>query len=349
MVSEQQGAETEEVSSQQQNNTPSPGKILRERRESLGFTQQQIASKIYLKASQINDLEEDNLDSNASITFTKGYIRNYAKQLGLVPEEIVAQFEQYHNNLEPPSTKLQSFSRRVAKQTHDDRWMMVTYIILLLIVAGVVVWWYQQPNDENGVEIPLLDRIKGEATTLPVAGDTADENKVGSDGVGVTTSVEDDAPEENTLAVEQTDDASLTNDVVGSASEANDTSSNERVNSVVEASSEPSSSASSLDNNNEQSAVVDDTQTLSITESDVAPISMTFTFVDDCWVNIVDATDEAIAYGVKKAGRVMQIQGLPPVEVTLGAPENVRLSVNGEPVDISAYQNGRTARFSLPM
>ena len=76
---------------------------------------------------------------------------------------------------------------------------------------------------------------------------------------------------------------------------------------------------------------------------------MVFTFVDDCWVNIKDASGEAIAYGVKQNGRVMEIQGVPPVEVTLGAPDNVRVSVNGETVDISSYQNGKTARFALPL
>ena len=76
---------------------------------------------------------------------------------------------------------------------------------------------------------------------------------------------------------------------------------------------------------------------------------MTFTFDDDCWVNIKDATGEAIAYGVKQSGRVMEIQGVPPVAVTLGKPDNVRISVNGDPVDITAFQNGQIARFSLPM
>jgi len=45
----------------------------------------------------------------------------------------------------------------------------------------------------------------------------------------------------------------------------------------------------------------------------------------------------------------MEIQGVPPVEVTLGAPDNVRISVNGESVDISSFQNGKTARFALPL
>jgi cytoskeleton protein RodZ len=80
-----------------------------------------------------------------------------------------------------------------------------------------------------------------------------------------------------------------------------------------------------------------------------APISMTFTFSEDCWVNIADATGEVIATGVKQQGRVMDIRGIPPVAVTLGAPDNVRISVNGELADITSFQNGKIARFTLPL
>ena len=131
--------------------TPSPGQLLREAREKQGLSQQAIADKLFLRVNIISDLEENRLDENTSVTFFKGYVRLYAKNVGLNPEELIALFEQYHTAPKPPA-KLQSFSKRVAKQAHDDRWMMVTYIIALILLAGVVVWWYQQPaNDDDFV------------------------------------------------------------------------------------------------------------------------------------------------------------------------------------------------------
>ena len=139
MVSEENASQ--EVTSQQEKSTPSPGALLKERREALGLSQQEIASKLFLKTFQINDLENDVIDEKSSVTFTKGYVRNYAKQLGLPSHDVIEAFERFHNQSEVPSSdKLQSFSKRVAKQTHDDRWMMVTYIILLIIIGGVVLW-----------------------------------------------------------------------------------------------------------------------------------------------------------------------------------------------------------------
>lgn len=361
MVSEDNA--NQEVNSQEQESTPSPGAILKARRESLGLSQQQIAEKLFLKANQINDLECDVIDEKSSITFTKGYVRNYAKQLGLNSQEVIAAFERFHNQTSvPSSTKLQSFSKRVAKQTHDDRWMMVTYIILLLIVAGVVVWWYQQPNDDDTSGISLSESVKQEASNTPIESSSNESNSAtqtdsiqvndvelgGSDEEGSLRSeaIEPDGRELAGSEFEETEQSSGTM--------ASDSSNTAQAGSLDDTTSAIPSPASDIDDSNNLTELLTDNEPESdaLVVNDInnaAPISMTFTFDEDCWVNIKDATNEDIAYGVKQKGRVMEIQGIPPVEVTLGAPDNVRISVNGEPVDISSYQNGRTARFTLPM
>jgi cytoskeleton protein RodZ len=337
MVSEENAAE--ENNSPSQENTPSPGRMLRERREALGLSQQQVAEKLFLKANQINDLEEDRLDDNASITFTKGYVRNYAKQLGLDSAAVIDAFEQKHVKADPPA-KLQSFSRRVAKQTHDDRWMMVTYLILLLIIAGIVAWWYQQPSDDTQPEESIVSSVKEEAGSTPLPASSTVGGTSTDDGNNTVSAVDS----VNSQSIQQESDnpeLPSNNNRIQSAGE----QSNEQAINVPD----ESNNLTALITQNDDSTVDLGNVTNTSTTGDLPPISMTFTFDADCWVNIKDATGEAIAYGVKQSGRVMEIQGVPPVEVTLGAPDNVRISVNGEPVDISAYQNGRTSRFSLPI
>lgn len=342
MVSEDNA--NQEVNSQEQESTPSPGAILKARRESLGLSQQQIAEKLFLKANQINDLECDVIDEKSSVTFTKGYVRNYAKQLGLNSQEVIAAFERFHNQTSvPSSTKLQSFSKRVAKQTHDDRWMMVTYIILLLIIAGVVVWWYQQPNDDDTSGLSLPKSVMQESSNTPIEPSANESNSASQNGSIQVNDVElGNSEEEGSLRFEATEQ------------DGRELEETEQSSDKMAADSAIPSPPSDIDDSNNLTELLIDNEPESdaLVVNDInnaAPISMTFTFDEDCWVNIKDATNEDIAYGVKQKGRVMEIQGIPPVEVTLGAPDNVRISVNGEPVDISSYQNGRTARFTLPM
>ena len=81
--------------------------------------------------------------------------------------------------------------------------------------------------------------------------------------------------------------------------------------------------------------------------SDLSTIIMMFN--DESWVEIHDANDEKIAFGVKKAGYEMTLTGVAPFSVVLGKHDVVRITLNGEPVDISAFPKNRLAKFKLPL
>jgi cytoskeleton protein RodZ len=83
--------------------------------------------------------------------------------------------------------------------------------------------------------------------------------------------------------------------------------------------------------------------------NDVEIVELMFTFSNDCWIKITDATGNDIAYGVKKQGRVMPVSGQPPFSVILGAPASVKVKYAGTPVDISFLPSDRTGRFVLPL
>jgi cytoskeleton protein RodZ len=74
-----------------------------------------------------------------------------------------------------------------------------------------------------------------------------------------------------------------------------------------------------------------------------------FTFSGDCWVNIYDASGERIAWGIKKSGYVMSVEGVAPLEVTLGKPELAIIEFNGQLVDLSGFNAGNIAKFTLPL
>jgi len=321
-----------QVDEQNTESRPTPGEMLRNAREKAGLSQQQMADKIFLKLKNIQDIENDHLDDTMSATFAKGYVRMYAKQLGLDENVVLAEFNRIHTTTKPPA-KLQSFSKRVAKQAHDDRWMMVTWVILFLLLAAFVAWWYQQSdigsvldNDtteetQNTVVLPSQQRNTPEAvskaptepesssTESAIATESASSDTVNQPAAAQANNAEMDAPEQD-------------------AADSNDTNETAVSDAVTQS----------------QEVAV---ETLNETYGDV--VDLVFTFDEDCWINIEDATGEAIAYGVKAAGRVMPVSGQAPFKVTLGAPEGVSITFDGEAVDISAFQNGRIARFSLPM
>jgi len=80
----------------------------------------------------------------------------------------------------------------------------------------------------------------------------------------------------------------------------------------------------------------------------IAPQSLVLTFAGDCWVQIKDSNGKTLSTGVRKAGQTIQLQGLAPLSIKLGAPEQVTMSYASEPVDLSTFRQGRLAKFKLP-
>lgn len=84
-------------------------------------------------------------------------------------------------------------------------------------------------------------------------------------------------------------------------------------------------------------------------EVDENNVQSTFTFSQDCWVKITDATNAVVAIGIKKAGTSIEVSGVPPLEVILGAPQGVEITYHEQVLDISSYISNETATFTLPL
>ena len=59
------------------------GTLLKNQREALGLTQKQISDRLKLRISLIQQIEENQFESDQVATFMRGYIRSYAKYVNL--------------------------------------------------------------------------------------------------------------------------------------------------------------------------------------------------------------------------------------------------------------------------
>jgi len=344
-----------------------PGKLLQQARSRAGLTVEQIAAKLNLKPQSIIDIEQENFDSSISVTFTRGYLKAYAKQVAVDETQVLSAFEQLNASDKEPA-KLQSFSRRVANQASDDRLMLVSYVILILILGLFVVWWWQQDSDTAGVQAPVLPAIE----------QIVEQTQTSEQITTAVTSPEPSEPVQNTDIAQQQElvgePDSVKDTPVLSESElaqlnaeaqhyATETDSVELVEETA-AAAEPEVVVETMaqaaiqitepvvvpqaEDQDAQASFAESTETQ--TELVLAdPVELVFEFSADCWMQLTDATGEAIAYGVKAEGRIMPISGVPPFEVILGAPGAVSISYAGQNIDMSQFPKGRTARFNLPL
>jgi cytoskeleton protein RodZ len=77
--------------------------------------------------------------------------------------------------------------------------------------------------------------------------------------------------------------------------------------------------------------------------------SLSMQLTNDCWMEIRDADGNFLVNGLKKSGYALNIHGKAPFSVVIGAPESVQLEYQGMPVDMTKFQQGQVARFSIPL
>lgn len=66
-----------------------PGERLRAARETAGLSVAEVAEELQLLQSFVRALEQNSYERIRGDTFVRGYLRNYARLLGLDPQEIV--------------------------------------------------------------------------------------------------------------------------------------------------------------------------------------------------------------------------------------------------------------------
>ncbi|ENJ7186280.1 DUF4115 domain-containing protein [Vibrio fluvialis] len=286
-----------------------PGTLLKEKREALGLTQKQVADRLRLRVTIIQNIEENNFDSDLVATFTRGYLRSYAKAVGLAEHLVLDAFEESVTP-EPQEQTMQSFSKKTKREKHDSRIMTITWIILLVIIGMSSLWWWQ--NNEQ-------DTLKPDQGTEAVSA-VADQ--------AAAPATEEVQPEFNTIEPTQAEaqsDAQTSEEPTGDEMAMEDPAPAQE-EAVVESQTTPAAS------------------TAEATSGDL----LTMNFSSDCWVQVKDATGKTLSTGIKKAGETLNLRGQKPLQVILGAPEGVSVTFASEPVDLSGYTSGKVARFTLP-
>lgn len=315
-----------------------PGQLLSDAREKMGLTVEQVAKQLNFRIALVKEIEQDHYDRALPSTFNRGYLRNYAKLVGVSEKDVLSSYDML-GVAEKQGAEMQSFSKITRKQAEHSRLKWFTYLIFILLIASTVLWFFQ----ENGA-----------AKLSQLSSFTADEANLASDEVIAEqqASATQEAVQEAIapIDVSQTEEAvelssaipaNLTDDqespkvqqVAYENSPLNQVSIQSPISSNKPSEQLSESLSQPLDDGNQQTGQV---------------VDLEFTFAGDCWVNIYDASGERLAWGIKKADYVMTVSGLAPFNVTLGKPELVEIKFAGQAQDMSQFGPGNIAKFTLP-
>lgn len=300
------------------------GTLLKNKRESLGMSQKQVADRLRLRISVIEDIENNRFESQQVATFTRGYLRSYAKFVGLDEKVVLTALEQTADaQPQEQEIEMQSFSRKTKDEKHNSRIMLLTWVIGLVIIGISAAWWWQN-QQENSLTKEVTD--SSVEAPQPTAQELADIDLMTAEELIAST------PEE----------VASTNEGVAELTEA-----------PVEQGADPllteTENTTSVDSE-EPVAVIE-----AVEEEQPAPVVpegmtlLTMKFKADCWIQVKDTNGKTLVSGTHKPGQDVELTGKAPFKVILGAPEGVTMTFASEPVDLSGYTSGKVARFTLPL
>ena len=288
------------------------GTLLTNARTAMALSQADVAEQINLPKRIIQAIETDDYDNLPEPTYIRGYLRNYARIVGINDEGLAKLYLDQHH-CEP----VIEVNRR-SKQSYDPAILWSSVAVLSILVGLVVTWWFDVNQiPEQGVELV--------SNEVEIYGDNTDRSLLDKSLAG------GDQDSEIKVSKERL--------VTGTTSKSNV--------SLSETGQSVAGSTGTVTADQQQAMEEASQNPTLVTSVDGTPV-LTVTYVEKSWTEIIDADSKTLIQGLIEPGVVRNLSGKPPFEVFLGNSPGVVIEVNGHYFDHSQYsRSNRTARFQV--
>ncbi len=301
------------------------GAELRQAREARRRSVSDVAAKLNLTKSVIDNLEVGAWDRLNGRTYARGYLNSYANFLGLSATDILAQFDQeYQEELPPLKARKRVAGKGYAKKNRRRfPWGKLILLGLIIVVIGFV---YQQ---WPGIKAKVMSEMGMESNDAEIL----------SSDIGGASPGSNITPQQ----VEQSDRENRA-EQIGS--------------NQVTALALPSLTAETpiivdSDNSSGSNAVVSTPTESAIpvrSQQQIDPMqgTLALAFSGECWVEVKDANGKTLLNEIKKSGEQIVLIGKSPLQIALGDASRVKVRFNGALFNTQPFTSrGGVARFSL--
>jgi len=331
-----------------------PGEILRQARESRDWSQAEVARKLNLTVSSLNNLEAGAFDKLPGHTFARGYIRAYAKLLDMDQATLVQAFHQC-TGTHAQGSDVHALGRIEEPVRLSHNILRIVSLVLLVVVIGGGFFWWQDQTSLRGKDLAnmALEHVEVESADGTTQIHPLDE----PEDQAVTAGQQ---PQSTTLNLEQ---ASTPAEQAGAApAEQVATEQAPAAQAPASPAAAPAASAALAPAAPAAPVVpapapapaapVVNSTVAAAPAAPAAPApagsgQLHLQFNADCWTSVTDGNGKVLFSAIKRKGDSLDLTGKPPFAVRLGFARGVQVSYNGQPVDVAPFTSGETARLKL--
>ncbi len=271
-------------------------------REEKGLSIEDVARKLKITESYVAALEKGDFKQFPAIAFARGYIKNYARLLGLDAEVLAASVV---DSAPAVSRDRLGFGQKLERSTVRSSSLLryaATIVSVLLISFLSYYWW-------NGSKENRLFSTWSESTVAVVQGSA--EEDVSADAA------------ESPVIHSSTETGSA--DTTDNTAETKD-------QDPIEESAEASMT---LAENEDVTEVEEGVTSSEASEHPLERAHLYIRFKEDCWMEVKDLSGNVVVAGLKKAGSELDMETPRAVNVRLGnAPGIELIKFAGETIDM---------------
>lgn len=294
----------------------SPGRRLRVQRQSRGIEVERIAAQLHLRVAAVEALEQDRYQDLPGPVFVAGYLRNYARLLGLDPEPLIGAFRAANPDPAPVGLLVGPLPRQEFGSGHILV-RLISFGLLAAVMAMLALWWQ---NRAELLSNPTDDDAPGAALATP-ANRVPESPVPGPEGAGPALALP--------LPASPGGGAEPGSAPLGALA-------------LPPAADRPQGPATA---NPEPGAAKALTEPAA--EAPANPGEVSLTFSGPSWINVRDAAGATVLAGEMRKGDTRVLGGTPPYAFVIGNPGAAQLSVGGRTVDLTGRARGKVARFKF--
>ena len=323
---------------------PRPGETLRRAREAKNLTMEDIWSQTRLSPRIIQAIEQDAYDQLPSPSYVRGYIRNYARVIGIDGESLV---QEYNQVVKQPVADLHDFLSRPRGEMNAGSFLVkaVSWGLAALMLGLVYVWGQNHYFTGNGPADPN-EILSG--SEVPGAAETPAQAVPGT-GPTVATNPHAAAP-----APAASTPAPATTPAAGPATATNPPASPTPAapTAVTPATTAPTTAPAQPFAPPAPGSVAAAPGSLPPVPGPAtgvanSPHQVVLNIEKETWIEVRDKSGSRLYYKTANPGETINLAGAPPMKVIIGRYPGVNLSYDGRPVDFARFVRGGTAKFNL--
>ncbi|MGC5704276.1 helix-turn-helix domain-containing protein [Pseudomonas sp. NFXW11] len=324
-----------------------PGETLRQARESNGWSQAEVAHKLNLTVSSLSNLEAGAFDKLPGHTFARGYIRAYAKLLGMDQAVLVQEFDQY-TGTDSQGSNVHALGRieEPVRVSHTIL-RIVSLLLLVAVVGGGFIWWQDQSSLRGKEPVSLTPEhveVEGADGTTQIHPIDEPEDQAVAEG---QSEAEANATENQVVAEAP---ATAVAPIVAAPAVAPVAPATALAPVHSAPAAAPVAAAPVVQAPAPVIAPATPASAASVPAS-AAPVAgagqVQIHYLADCWTQVSDGNGKILLSALKRKGETVDVSGKPPFAVRLGYARGAQITFNGQAVDIAPFTSGETARLKL--